>query len=499
MATIDTAALNNTQYGVAWAPSNATGFAYNTGDNAWQLTAATLVGMQSIPGLMVLYAGMMKRKWAINSAFMALYGFAATLVVWVLWAYRAGFGYQMLPFVGVPGPAVEISYLLAPAYLPAANIAANFPMSTMIYFQFVFAAITVVLLAGSLLGRMNFFAWMIFVPLWVTLCYTVGAFSLFGGGFLAQYGVLDYSGGYVIHLSAGTGGFVGAYLIGPRIKEDRDSNTPNNVIAVLVGAGLLWLGWNGFNGGDPYAASGDAGVAVLNTNVCTATSLIVWTLCDVLYFGKPAVIGATQGMITGLVVITPAAGFVDGWAAIVMGIFAGIMPWASLNIAGRRLRLFTAVDDTLGVVHTHLVAGFVGGFLTGVFATAEGTAAFALASPGGAIAGNGRQIGVQIVGALFIIGWDALWTALILLFIKFVLRVPLRMSPEALAIGDYAIHGEEPYIFGDLGYLAENTHPHMGLLKKEKGGRDVEEGLPVETSSGGSNGEGSSVMAIKRE
>jgi len=411
----------------------------------------------------VLYAGIMQRKWAVNSAFMAFYGFAATLLTWVIWAYKMGFGEQWIPIAGIPGPILGIDNLLQQAVLPAANIAANFPMSTMVYFQFVFAAITIVLIAGAFLGRMNFLAWMIFVPLWITLCYTVGAFSLWAGGFLFQLGVLDYSGGYVIHLSAGTAGFVGAYLIGPRPEHDRLDKRPNNTLMVLTGAGVLWLGWNGFNGGDPYAASPDAGVAVLNTNVATATSLIIWTLMDVIFYKKPSIIGAVQGMITGLVAITPAAGFVAGWGAIVIGVCSGSLPWLSLNIFGKT-KLMYNVDDTLGLFHTHLVPAILGGFLTGLFATAEGCAAFALTSPGGAIAGNGRQVWIQIVGALFILGWDAVWTAIILLFIKHVLRVPLRMSDEDLAIGDDAIHGEAAYVFGS----EEEALLHQGDMDSDE-------------------------------
>jgi len=212
------------------------------GDNAWQLTAASLVALQSVPGLVILYAGIMQRKWAVNSAFMAFYGFAATLIAWVVWAYRMGFGEQWIPIAGVPGPVLGIGTLLQQATLPAAGITPNFPLATMVYFQFVFAAITIVLIAGSFLGRMNFLAWMIFVPLWITLCYTVGAFSIWAGGFLFQRGVIDYSGGYVIHLSAGTSGFVGAYIIGPRPERDRLDKRPNNTLLVMTGAGILWIG-----------------------------------------------------------------------------------------------------------------------------------------------------------------------------------------------------------------------------------------------------------------
>ncbi|KAF9507205.1 hypothetical protein BS47DRAFT_1366812 [Hydnum rufescens UP504] len=405
----------------------------NSGDNAWQLTAGTLVALQSIPGLVILYAGLVKRRWAINSAFMAFYGFAATLICWVIWAYKASFGKQMLPFVGVPGPVLTMNDELTQAVLPAAKITAAFPLSTMVYFQFVFAAITIVILAGGFLCRMNIHAWMVFVPLWITLSYTVGAFSLWGGGFLQQRGVIDYSGGYVIHVSSGTAGFVGAYWIGPRLDSDRLDHKPHNILLVLVGAGILWNGWNGFNGGDPYAASTDAGAAVLNTNIATAMSALVWIMWDTIYYKKPSVLGGVNGMITGLVAITPAAGVVAGWGAIIIGLVSGSIPWVSMNIAGKKLSLFQHVDDTLGVFHTHLVAGVCGGFLVGIFSTSED--------------GNGKQIGWQLAGACFVIGWNTVWTSLILLFIKYVLRIPLRMSEVDLLIGDDAIHGEDAYSF----------------------------------------------------
>jgi Amt family ammonium transporter len=440
----------------------------NKGDNAWQLTAASLVALQSVPGLVVLYAGWVKHKWAINSAFMAFYAFACVLICWSVWAYKMAFGEYMLPFCGVPGPAVAMGYQLKQSYLPTAELFQNFPQATMVYFQFVFAAITVILVAGSYLCRMNFYAWMVFVPLWVTFSYAIGAFSLWGGGFLFKMGVIDYSGGYVIHLSSGTAGFVGAWWIGPRLEEDLDDNQPNNILLMLVGAGILWIGWNGFNGGDPYAASPDAGVAVLNTNICTAMSSLVWVMCDLIYFRRPSVIGAIQGMITGLVAITPAAGVVAGWGAIILGFGSGTIPWLSLNIAGRKLAFFRAVDDTLDVYHTHFVGSLVGGIGTGLFATIEGCAAFGLTNPGGAIEGNGKQVWLQIVGALFIIGWNIVWTSLIMIFIKYGLRIPLRMSEERLIVGDYAIHGEEPYTFA---HFNRNLLPEV--KRRTKGDHDA--------------------------
>jgi Amt family ammonium transporter len=423
----------------------------DNGDNAWQLTAASLVALQSVPGLVILYAGIVKTKWAINSAFMAFYAFAAVLICWVTWAYKMGFGPQWgkAPFVGAPGPVIAMGWELRQALIPTSGVTAAYPMSTMVYFQFVFAAITIVIMAGAFLGRMNFTAWMMFVPLWLTFSYTVGAFSLWGGGFLAQRGVIDYSGGYVIHLSSGTAGFVGAYWIGPRLKADREDFRPNNILLTLVGAGILWIGWNGFNGGDPYTASPDAGAAVLNTNICTAMSCLVWTFLDIIYYRKPAVIGAVQGMITGLVAITPAAGVIAGWGAIIMGTLSGSIPWFTMNILGKKLSIFQHVDDTLGVFHTHAVAGYLGGFMAGILATTQGSAAFQLTTKGGAIERNGRQVWLQIVGGLFIIGLNIFMTTIIMLFIRLI--VPLRMSDEMLLVGDDAIHGESAYSFFDLG------------------------------------------------
>ena len=207
----------------------------NKGDNAWQMISATLVGMQSVPGLVILYGSIVKKKWAVNSAFMALYAFAAVWLCWVTWAYNMSFGHKLLPFWGKARPALGQSFLIAQAVLPQTTefhqdgtvetgwINPAYPMASMVYFQCVFAAITLILLAGSLLGRMNIKAWMIFVPLWLTFSYTVGAFSLWGGGFLFHWGVMDYSGGYVIHLSSGIAGFTAAYWVGPRSTKDRDS------------------------------------------------------------------------------------------------------------------------------------------------------------------------------------------------------------------------------------------------------------------------------------
>jgi Amt family ammonium transporter len=423
------------------------------------MAAATFVGLQSLPGLTVLYGGIVKKKWAINSAFMSMYAFASVLVVWVLFDYNLAFGPAWLSiagqsFLGTPGLATSAAFTLGQATVPEAASgmpSLTFPMATLMYFQFVFAAITVIILAGSLLGRMSFTAWMIFCPTWMTLVYTVGAFSIWGGGWLAGLGVADFSGGYVIHLAAGTSGFVAAAIIGPRLQADRDNFPPNSLLITLVGAGILWIGWNGFNGGDPYFANANAGAAVLNTNTATAVGLLVWTLMDKMAYGKPSVLGAVNGMIAGLVAITPGAGYVDGWGAIMIGVVAGIIPWLSMNKL-QKTKLMMKVDDTLSVFSTHGVAGLTGGLMVGILANPDmlmyiGTDKDA---PGvsitGLLYGNPSQLWLQVVGAAFIIAYNAIGTFIILKVIGLV--VPLRMDDATLKVGDDAVHGETAYAIG---------------------------------------------------
>ncbi|KAL1827422.1 hypothetical protein ACET3Z_005834 [Daucus carota] len=360
----------------------------------------------------------------------------------------------------MPNVALNAKYLTGQAFT------GMLPNATMVFFQFVFAAITLILIAGALLGRMNFVAWMIFVPLWMTFSYTVGAYSIWSlGGWLSTRGIIDYSGGYVIHLSSGVAGFTAAYWVGPRATKDRQRFPPNNILLMLAGAGLLWMGWSGFNGGDPYAASTDASLAVLNTHVCAATSLLTWLMLDILFFKKPSMIGATQGMITGLVCITPAAGVVQGWAAITMGLLSGSIPWYTMMVLHKKISFLTKVDDTMAVFHTHAVAGSLGGVLAGFFADPTLNRMFYNIDPlksdswkkyiglaygiqNGRSSAGFRQMGVQLLGIVFVVCLNLVVTSIICVLIRLV--VPLRLSDQELEYGDEAIHGEEAYaVWGD--------------------------------------------------
>jgi Amt family ammonium transporter len=429
----------------------------NSGDTAWQLTAGTFVGLQSIPGLAILYAGLVKKKWALNSAVMCFYAFSIVLLTWVLFGYNMSFGNPWLAiagnaFLGLPHWALTPDALIGQAVIPAAAAALpdlRMPGAAMIYFQFVFAAITPLLIAGSVLGRMNFKAWMIFVPLWSTFVYTVGAFSIWGGGFLSAMGAVDYSGGYVIHLAAGVSGFVAAAMVGARSLQDRKDFEPNNLIMAFAGAGILWLGWNGFNGGDPYFANADAGAAVLNTNVCTATSLLVWLILDMFATKKPNAVSMINGMIVGLVAITPGAGFCDGFGAILTGLVAGCIAWFSLNKIGN-WSVLRRVDDTFGVLHTHGVAGLVGGLMVGIvanplmimFLTRDEKKAPAFSVSGLLYTGNPKQLMLQLIAAACVIVWNIIGTFIVLKVVSFI--VPLRASDGDVEGGDLAIHGIDP-------------------------------------------------------
>lgn len=433
----------------------------NSGDNAWQLTAATLVGLMSIPGLAVLYGGLVQRKWAVNTMLMAFSGFATVLIVWVLWGFDMGFGNPvhlgpgfLANAIGHPGTVLSHTAEQGRANIPLLSGTGlmpqfRFPQSSLVYFQFVFAGITPLLFLGSVLGRMNLKAWLVFVPLWSTFAYSVNAFLIWGGGWWAQRGAVDYSGGYVIHLAAGTSGFVAAAVIGPRLARDRARPLPNNLPMVALGAGILWLGWNGFNGGDPYFASADAATAVLNTNLATVAALLTWMIWDMVGGPqrKPTFLGAVNGMIVGLVAITPAAGYVNGAGALLIGLIASTVVWVSWNKVGK-LRLFKKVDDAMGVFHTHGVAGLTGGLLVGVFADPSivvypGSGATPASTVSGALYGHPKQLVAQLGAAATVIVWDAFVTFVLLKVIG--MFIPLRMPDEILEVGDLAVHDEEAY------------------------------------------------------
>ncbi len=468
----------------------------NPADNTWQITAATFVGLMSLPALAVLYASTVQKKWAVNVLAMMFAGFSLVLVAWVLWSYKMGFGATSIGggvrngiqtqlsgvgwvkhlfenFVGKPG-GITSSVGEQGQAVSAANTAIpfHFPTSSLAYFQFVFAAITPLLFLGSVLGRIKFSAWCLLVPLWSTFVYGVDAFMLWGGGYLAQEGALDFSGGYVIHMSAGVSGFVAAWVLGPRLLRDRQHALPNNLVMAAVGAGILWLGWNGFNGGDPYYAGVDAAAAVVNTNIATATGVVVWMALDAWLSKakKPTFLGGVNGMICGLVGITPCAGWVNGKGAIAVGAIATVIVWVCWNFLSK-VPPFSKVDDALGVIYTHGIAGFMGGMLLGIFGDPNmveygcgtldkygqvvNTSNATYLAAGGkcvpfSVSGliysphSAHQLWEQFRAAIWVIFWSALVTFILMKVIGWVLR-GARYKDEILEVGDLAIHDEEAF------------------------------------------------------
>ena len=430
----------------------------DTGSTAWQMTAATFVGLMSVPGLVVLYGGIMQKRWSINSMMLTFGTFSVVMIIWVLYAFKMGFGNPWFNsgahpakdgflhgFIGTPSPLLSAKALTQDGVVPGGYgnaIKLPFPQAALAYFQFVFAAITPILALGSVLGRVNFKAWIPFTVLWITFVYTVNAFLIWGGGYFGLHGALDYSGGYVIHLSAGISGFVAAAVIGPRLQRDREIDAPNNMAMVAVGAGLLWLGWNGFNGGDPYAANQSAAAAILNTNLATAVAFAAWVSLDYLTGRKPSLIGGVNGIITGLVAITPAAGFVNGWGAIAIGVIGCVVVYVAMNYLSR-MRPFRNVDDTLGVVYTHGFAGLTGGLLVGVFADPHMGPFDGISYSTGLVHGSATLLKWQFFAAAWVIVWSGAVTFILLKLVG--VFIPLRMSTENMEIGDVAEHGHEVY------------------------------------------------------
>ncbi len=414
----------------------------DTGSNSWMMTAGTFVGLQSIPGLSLYYGGLTRKKFSINTALMCFYGFSAVLVIWVLVGYNFGFAYPASVTIGGYGILGQFSSVApglaegSQAIVGPLGLALNIPTATVVWFQFVFAAITPLLFVGAIIERTNFKAWLIFVPLWSLLVYSPVAYALFAGGWLNQLGAVDFSGGYVIHLNAGIAALASAIAIGPRALKSRGIK-PNNLYWVFVGCGLVWLGWNGFNGGDPYGSSIDASIAVINTDLATAVSAITWMCMDMKFLKKPTLVGAMSGAITGLVAITPAAGYVSGWGAIILGLAGGTVPWMANYWLMPKIK---GVDDALGVFPAHGVAGLTGGILTGILADPSVTK-FVYPGLTGAAFGNINLLGIQIVAAGFVIVYSFIVTFGIWKVIG--LFMPLKMSEEQLKKGDTALHGEE--------------------------------------------------------
>jgi len=399
----------------------------NQADTAWMLIATALVLLMT-PALAFFYGGLVRSKHTLNTMMMS---FVSLGFVGVLWAVL---GYSLAFTTGNAWIGDLSNAMLSGVGIDAKG---TIPHVLFMAFQGTFAIITAALISGSIVERMRFSAYVVFISLWALAVYSPIAHWVWGGGWLAQWGALDFAGGTVVHVNAAAAAVVAAVVVGKRADYPSGSLLPHNVPFVLLGAGLLWFGWFGFNAGSALAASPIAGLAFVTTMLAPAATLLVWTILDVVRSGRPTAVGAATAIVVGLVAITPAAGFISPMSAILLGGIAAIPSYFVLQIRAK-----TSLDDSLDVLAAHGVGGTVGALLTGVFAekALNGVA-------DGLLFGNPRQLLIQGAAVLAALVYSAVISFVLLKLIGLV--IPLRATTADEAEGlDISQHGEEAYIHG---------------------------------------------------
>lgn len=351
----------------------------NTGDTAWILMSTALIMIMTLPGLALFYGGMSKNKNVLNTMFLSLTGFAIASVIWIAYGYQFTFGSTIGGFIGAP-----TNFLLTGISLDMLHVDTTIPELLYVVFQATFAAITVALISGAVVGRMKAKAWMVFVALWLTLVYVPIAHWVWGGGWLFNLGALDFAGGAVVHLNSGIAALALITVLGPR--KDRRL-LPHHLGYAVIGAALLWFGWFGFNAGSALGANGLAANAFITTNTAAAMAMIAWILLDIWKTGKPTILGAITGAVAGLVAITPAAGFVDVPASLIIGFTTVFVSYFGISYLKPKL----GYDDALDAFGVHGLSGTWGAILTGVFACP------AINEAAGLLYGNPNQLVIQII------------------------------------------------------------------------------------------------------
>ncbi len=394
----------------------------NTGDTAWMLTSTCLVLLMTVPGVALLYGGMVSKKNIISTITQTFMITCLVTLLWFIVGYSLSFSEGSFNvFVGgfsnlfLKGVGVE-------------SLSGTIPETVFVVFQLTFAIITAALICGAVAERMNFLALLIFIAIWILLVYAPICHMVWGGGLLASLGVLDFAGGTVVHINCGVAGLVAAIVLGSRKKRSR----PHNLLLSLIGTSLLWVGWFGFNAGSAVAANGSAGMAMLVTQIATATAGLAWMFAEWCFGKKPSLLGILSGAIAGLVAITPAAGFVGPVGAFFIGLVAGIVCyWASTKLKNK-----LGYDDSLDVFGIHGVGGTVGAILTGIFAKE------AIGGAAGLLEGNTGQLWLQFIGVSFTIVYTGVLTYVILKIVNLI--TPLRATLEEETQGlDLNQHGEQ--------------------------------------------------------
>jgi len=399
----------------------------NSGDTAWMITATALVLLMTLPGLALFYGGMVRKKNILSMCMQTIAIASLMSVLWVVCGYSLAFG-EGSAFIGGLGKA----FFSGVGY---DTLSGTIPETVFATFQMTFAIITPVLIIGAFAERMKFSAVMLFTALWVLAVYSPICHWVWGGGFLADMGTLDFAGGTVVHINAGVAGLVCALVLGKRVGFPKEAMLPHNLTLTLIGAALLWVGWFGFNAGSELAADGTAGMALLVTQVAAATAVLAWSAAEWLRYGKASLLGACSGAVAGLVAITPASGFVGPIGALAIGAAAGVICfWAVAN-----LKRAMGYDDSLDAFGVHAVGGIVGALLTGVFVSA---------SLGGAGFAEGMNMGSQLLVQAEAIGativYDAIVTFIILKVIDALIGLRVAEDEEREGL-DITQHGEQVY------------------------------------------------------
>lgn len=416
----------------------------NTGDTAWVLASTALVLLMT-PGLALFYGGMVRAKSVLNMMMMSMITIGIVSVLWVVYGFKLAFGYEAgSAWYG----SISLSGL-GSAVNSLTNNGGIYPIPLLVFaaFQLMFAIITPALISGAIADRAKFFSWGIFVALWSTIVYFPVAHWVFafgnkvgdnvtGAGFLAAHGVEDFAGGTAVHINAGAAGLALAIVLGRRIGWRKEAMRPHSLPLVLLGAGLLWFGWFGFNAGSALGANGIAGLALMNTQVATAAALVGWLLAERLRDGHPTSLGAASGAVAGLVAITPACAFVAPWAAVVIGFLAGIFCAMAVGIKYR-----FNFDDSLDVVGVHFIGGVWGCLSIGLFGS---SAVNSLGLDGVFYGGGTTLLGKQALGVLLVAAYSFVVT--LILGIAIDKTIGFRVKPESEISGiDLKEHAESAY------------------------------------------------------
>ena len=417
----------------------------DAGNTAWMLISSALVLLMT-PGLGFFYGGLAGAKNVLNTIMMSLIAISIVGVLWSVLGYSIAFA---------PGNAIVggLSYLGLAGVGAAARESTTIPHSVFMAFQMMFAIITPALISGAIVGRMKFTTYAIFVALWSLLVYAPLAHWVWGGGWLAGLGAIDFAGGTVVHVSAGYSALVAAILLGRRIGHRQHPHKPHNVPFVVLGAALLWFGWYGFNAGSALAADGVAGLAFVTTTLGALSAMAAWAILEMVRAGRPSAVGAATGAVVGLVTITPACGYVSPMAAIVIGAVGAVASFVAIQLMGK-----TRIDDTLDVFACHGIGGTVGSILTGVFASKALNAAGA----DGLLHGDASLLWKQLVavGASVVLGMGM--TAVILLALKVTIGLRAEGDDEVSGL-DVSLHGESAYEgAGSFGERVGSGHGSAG-------------------------------------